>query len=219
MEASSSELSLVLKQNIDHANTILMCAKHQKRIVDDVLTLSKMEYTMLSVSPLPVQLPVLMQKWMKMLETQISSSDIQISVHAQPSLETVGMEWILCDELRIHQIWLNLVQNAIKFTKSEMKREIRVEYGAVLKDPESSFSNQIQWARDQRELKDLTLNPEWGFGQQLYLTFSVTDTGIGMTDKEIKRVFRRFEQASAKTSTKYGGSVCFLFQLAVCHQH
>ena len=154
-----------------------------------------------------------------MLETQISSSDIQISVHAQPSLKAIGMEWILCDELRIHQIWLNLVQNAIKFTKSEMKREIRVEYGAVLKDPEWSFSNQIQWARDQRELKDLTLNPEWGFGQQLYLTFSVTDTGIGMTDKEIKRVFRRFEQASAKTSTKYGGSVRFYLHLAVCHQY
>jgi signal transduction histidine kinase len=219
LEASSSELSLVLKQNIDYANTILMCAKHQKRIVDDVLTLSKMEYTMLSVSPLPIQLPVLIQKWMKMLETQISSSDIQISIQAQPSLKEIGVEWILCDELRIHQIWLNLVQNAIKFTKSEMKREIRVEYGAVLKDPELSFSNQIQWARDQRELKDLTLNPEWGLGQQLYLTFSVRDTGIGMTDKEIKRVFRRFEQASAKTSTKYGGSVCFYFHLNICHQH
>lgn len=219
LEASSSELSLVLKQNIDYANTILMCAKHQKRIVDDVLTLSKMEYTMLSVSPLPIQLPVLIQKWMKMLETQISSSDIQISVQAQPSLKEIGVEWILCDELRIHQIWLNLVQNAIKFTKSEMKREIRVEYGAVLKDPELSFSNQIQWARDQRELKDLTLNPEWGLGQQLYLKFSVTDTGIGMTDKEIKRVFRRFEQASAKTSTKYGGSVCFYVHLNICHQH
>jgi signal transduction histidine kinase len=211
VEASNSELSQVLKQNIDNANTILMCAKHQKRIVDDVLTLSKLEYTMLSVTPTPIQLPALVQKWMKMFESQLSSSDIRITVQELPFLKAHGIDWILCDELRIQQIFINLITNAIKFTKSEMKREIRVEYGAVLVDPKLSFSNEIRWARDQRELKDLTLTPEWGLGQQLYLTFAVTDTGIGMANEEIERLFGRFEQASAKTSIKYGGSVCLSF--------
>lgn len=54
----NADLKEALKTNIENANTILMCAKHQKRIVDDVLTLSKLEYTMLSVSPRPAQLSV-----------------------------------------------------------------------------------------------------------------------------------------------------------------
>jgi signal transduction histidine kinase len=188
-----------------------MCAKHQKRIVDDVLTLSKLEYTMLAVSPVPVQLPNLVQKWMKMWESQLSSSDIKINVHAHPLMKAHAIDWILCDELRMQQIFINLFTNAMKFTSTETKREINVEFGAVLKDPESSFSKEIKWARNQKELTDLTLDPDWGLGQQLYLTFAITDTGIGMTDAEIKRLFGRFEQASAKTSIQYGGSVRVLF--------
>ncbi|KAL2070388.1 hypothetical protein VTL71DRAFT_13414 [Oculimacula yallundae] len=81
-EPTKAELIEALTGNIDNAETILMCAKHQKRIVDDVLTLSKLEYTMLSVSPLPVQVPDLVDKWMKMFESQLLSHDITIHTKA-----------------------------------------------------------------------------------------------------------------------------------------
>ena len=38
------------------------------------------------------------------------------------------------------------------------------------------------------------------------ITFAVTDTGIGMTDEQIGRLFEAFSQAEASTRTKYGGT-------------
>ncbi|KAH0386410.1 putative histidine kinase HHK15p, partial [Aureobasidium melanogenum] len=50
------------------------------------------------------------------------------------------------------------------------------------------------------------MGEEWGDGKQIYLSFCVTDTGPGMTEEERARLFNRFQQASPKTSIKYGGT-------------
>tara|TARA_R110002060_G_scaffold76694_2_gene87309 strand:+ start:54 stop:1052 length:999 start_codon:yes stop_codon:yes gene_type:complete len=207
---TQSQLIDALNGNIDNAKTILMCAKHQKRIVDDVLTLSKLEYTMLSVSPLPVQVPELVDKWMKMFESQLLSADITIKTRAHASLDSLNDDWILCDESRVQQIFINLMTNAIKFTKAESRRQIEVQFGVTASNPRESFSKDIKWAPNHREVEDLTEHPEWGLGEPLYFTISVTDTGIGMTNEEIKKLFGRFKQANARTSIKYGGSVSTL---------
>ncbi|KUJ07023.1 uncharacterized protein LY89DRAFT_692095 [Mollisia scopiformis] len=208
---SKDDLIAALQGNIDNANTILMCAKHQKRIVDDVLTLSKLEYTMLSVSPRPVQLPNLVCKWMKMFDSQLLSNNIKASIIPNSSMLEHKVNWVLCDESRVQQIFINLMTNAIKFTKSETRREITVEFGAVPSDPRSAFSDKICWAQTHRDMEDLTRSAEWGLGQPIYFTLSVTDTGIGMSDDEIERLFGRFEQANARTTIKYGGSGLGLF--------
>lgn len=205
-DVPQSKLIEAFNSNIENAQTILMCAKHQKRIVDDVLTLSKLEYTMLSVSPLPVQVPVMISKWMKMFEAQLFSDGITIRTHARSTLETHLKDWILCDESRVQQIFINLMTNAIKFTKAENRREIVVEYGVTSSDPRNSFAKDIRWAPYLKDAEDLTDHPEWGTGQPLYFTVSVTDTGIGMTPDEIQRLFGRFKQANARTTIKYGGS-------------
>lgn len=64
---------------------------------------------------------------------------------------------------------------------------------------------------DEAENTDLTLDPEWGSGETVYLTCSVQDTGAGMKAEEIPRLFSRFQQANEKTSIKYGGTGLGLF--------
>ncbi len=45
----------LLDSNLDAAQTIVLCAQHQKRIIDDVLTLSKLNSALLQVTPISVQ--------------------------------------------------------------------------------------------------------------------------------------------------------------------
>ncbi|SZF05173.1 unnamed protein product [Blumeria hordei] len=208
---STTDYVEALRSNIENANTIIMCAKHQKRIVDDVLTLSKLKYTMLSISPRPAQLPNLTRQTVTMFQQELISHKITIETVADASLSEHEIDWVMCDKLRIQQILINLLTNAIKFTKMESKREIEVRFGACLSDPRSHFPNMYWAPQQQSEAADLTTDSEWGYGKSLYLTLMVRDSGVGMSISEIQKLFTRFEQANERTSIRYGGSGLGLF--------
>jgi len=59
----------------------------------------------------------------------------------------------------------------------------------------------IQWwpSKDSISQQDLTLGGDWGAGEQVYLYFTITDTGRGLSADETKVLFHRFSQASPKT--------------------
>ncbi|KAA8570726.1 hypothetical protein EYC84_000121 [Monilinia fructicola] len=210
-DLSHMDAAEILKSNIEAANTIFMCASHQKRIVDDVLTLSKLKYMMLSISPRPDHPANLLLQVVKMFESDLMSQEISVNTEAQPSWSANHIDWVIFDSSRVTQILINLLTNAIKFTKGERNRNITITYGATLVEPEKNFDSDIYWAPCDTKVEDLTLNPDWGTGEQVFLTCSVTDTGVGMRTEEIPRLFSRFEQASSKTSIKYGGSGLGLF--------
>lgn len=201
----------ILEDNVEAAKTILICAKHQKRIVDDVLTLSKMDFTLMSLSPTSVNPTDLAEGALKILEADLSGANIKLSMVPDRSLDELQISSVICDSLRVTQIIINLLSNAIKFTGRETKREITMRYGASLSNPRESLPRDIQWASAKRQFQDLTLEEEWGTGEPIYLTFQIKDTGPGMTADDLQRLFRRFEQASPRTSIKYGGSGLGLF--------
>src|SRR5665213_2389433 len=83
-------------------------------------------------------------------------------------------EVLVGDSARLHQIILNLLSNALKFTtKGKIKVSVRL------------------------------LNED---SEKVTIEFAVTDTGIGIPEKRIAKIFENFEQASSSTSRLYGGT-------------
>jgi signal transduction histidine kinase len=196
----------IIQENIEAAKTIIFCAQHQRKILDDVLVLSKMDFMLLSLSPSPVQQFNLVENAVSMLQASISEADIEMEIVAHESVINLGVDWVMCDPLRVTQILVNLLSNAIKFTREENHRCVTLTYGASIEEPKDAFREGFAWASTKHEHEDITLENQWGDGEQIYLSFCVTDTGPGMTEEERARLFNRFQQASPKTSIKYGGS-------------
>jgi signal transduction histidine kinase len=63
---------------LDAAQTISLCSQHQKRIVDDILTLSKLDSQLLLVTPVDTQPLHVVQRALKMHEGELQAADIQM---------------------------------------------------------------------------------------------------------------------------------------------
>lgn len=200
-----------LAENVDAAKIILNCAQHQKQIVDDVLTLSKMDFTMVSLSPSPVAPDDIVQGALRLVEADATASSVSLETISESSLTDLTATQVMCDPLRVTQVLVNLLSNAVKFTKRKARRVITITYGATLSSPTEAFPQHITWAPRRRSYEDATLAANAGKGEPLYLTFRVEDTGPGMTEEQMTRIFERFEQATPRTTIKYGGSGLGLF--------
>ncbi|KAK6613286.1 histidine kinase hhk13p [Botrytis cinerea] len=189
MEAPQ-EISELIESSIDAAQTIALCAQHQKRIVDDILTLSKLDSALLVVAPVSTQPISVARRAIKMFEGDMEKHDISIEFQIQDSYTDLNINWAKLDPSRLLQVLINLLTNAIKFTTGQPQRSIIVSIGIT------------GLAMDEAE---------WGPGENLYLKFAVQDTGRGLDEKEVSILFQRFSQASPRTHVQYGGSGLGLF--------
>lgn len=199
----------ILDENVESAKTILLCAAHQKRIIDDVLTLSKLDSMLLSITPVVVQPYKIVESVLRMFEAEFVANDIKVDSKRLDSYHDLGVDWVCLDPSRLTQIFINLITNAVKFTKLEAKREISIRVGASYSRPPTIAG--VQWFPTNKKYKDLTLGHEWGTGDFVFIHFLVKDTGGGLEQSEMNKLFSRFQQATEKTHVKYGGSGLGLF--------
>ncbi|KAL2349685.1 histidine kinase, partial [Cryomyces antarcticus] len=194
----------------DAVQTIILCAQHQKRIVDDVLTLSKLDSNLLVITPDQVKPIELVQKALKMYEAELDSTKVQARLSIDESYTELSIDTVPVDSSRLLQVLLNLLTNAIKFTQYQKQRVITIFLSASYTRP-SSGPGDVSYIPRRSNRPERSLTPEWGVGEDLYLQFAVQDTGSGITEEEMKVLFLRFSQASPKTYGKYGGSGLGLF--------
>ncbi|CAJ2500598.1 Uu.00g034510.m01.CDS01 [Anthostomella pinea] len=207
----SENLRLALEACLEAANTITLCASHQKRIVDDILTLSKLDSQLLLVTPVEVQPLAVVQRVLKMFEGELNTNGIEMKFQVKNRYLDMGIDWVKLDPSRLLQVLINLMTNAIKFTQACAQRSIIVTLDASKEISERTDSEILYFQSDRADKDDLTDHPDWGDGEKINLHFSVQDTGRGLDEHERKLLFQRFSQASPRTHVQYGGSGLGLF--------
>jgi signal transduction histidine kinase len=193
---------------IDNLRTIVSCSLHQKRIIDDVLTLSKLDSNLLLITPVLVQPSVVVSEAIKMFEVECSQMQINLAFEEDESLR--DFEWAMLDPSRMIQPLINLITNAIKFVKDRALRNITVTLGGSWTHTSIEDSS-ITFAKDTQPQHRICDKPEWGNGRKGFIWLRVDDTGCGMTDEEQAKLFSRFTQATPRTHVTYGGSGLGLF--------
>jgi signal transduction histidine kinase/CheY-like chemotaxis protein len=201
-ESRTLSVPLSLLRTTQHsARTIVYCIQHQRRVVDDVLTLSKLDSDLLTVSPCAVRPVKLVREALQIFDGQLRTADIKFKMQEDHSLRDLGIDWVELDPGRVLQVLMNLTTNAIKFTRTEHIRNITVTIAASRQIPAFSGIQYLPALERKRKHQVAPCDRE-----TIYLSLIVADTGRGITCEQMKVLFQRFSQATPKTYSQYGGS-------------
>ena len=163
----------------DYLEKIHHAGQHLLGIINDILDFSKIEAGKLELEVIDFSLPTLMHHLTSQLEAAAGARGLALEVALEPGLP----RQLRGDPLRLEQVLLNFMGNAIKFSERGV---VRVAVSAV----------------DREGGEDDAALEEGG----CTLRFEVTDQGIGMSQAEIGELFKSFHQADPSTTRKYGGT-------------
>jgi len=132
----------------------------------------------------------------------------------------------ICGGKSAHQGFLFKVAGALQkltlsSTQYQSARKVTLHLAASTSSP-GDGDHDTEYFAPRVARSTSVLDSEWGTGEELYLSLSVEDTGCGLNNEEMHRLFTRFTQASPKTHVRYGGSGLGLFickelcELRVC---
>ncbi len=157
-------------ERIEAFRTIRRNGTHLLALINDILDLSKIEAGKLNVERVAFSPANLLREVISIMQIRADGKNLPLALNYVGAIP----QTIECDPLRLRQILLNLVGNAIKFT----------ETGSV------QVSARLQQDDPQR--------PQ--------LEIAVADSGIGMSDEQLSKIFQPFTQADSSTTRRFGGT-------------
>jgi two-component system, sensor histidine kinase len=158
------------EEQYEIANIIRESGQSLLTIINDILDLSKIESGKMELESLNFALLPLVEGTVELLAEKSRAKGLAVTTFVAPEVPSV----VKGDSVRVRQVLLNLISNAIKFTEAG---EVRVE----------ATADGVVHGR-------------------VNVKFTVTDSGIGLSKTEIKRLFQPFTQADGSTTRKYGGT-------------
>jgi signal transduction histidine kinase/DNA-binding response OmpR family regulator len=152
-------------------------------VINDLLDLSKIEAGKFALDPIDFDLRAVLDDTLQALALRAHKKGLVLAC-AMPA----GVPAVLAgDPVRLRQVLVNLVGNAIKFTSSgEVVVAVR-----VIRHPSSVIRQD---------------SPAAGTSSRITLQFEVTDTGIGIPADKLRAIFEPFTQADGSTTRRFGGT-------------
>ncbi len=153
-------------------------------VINDILDFSKIEAGRLSLEKTNFSLHETLANVAEMFALSAHEKDLELIVHIDGATPAA----LVGDPMRLGQILINLVGNAIKFTE---EGEVVVHVAPMKETAPAASPTTVT------------------------LDFCVSDTGIGIPEDRISQLFQSFSQADASTTRKYGGTG---LGLAICRK-
>ena len=183
--------ALLLETNLNQeqrefVNTIRHSGEALLTIINDILDFSKIESGKMELERMPFELGICIEEAIEVFAVQAASKRLELAYYVDRDVPPT----VLGDVMRLRQVLVNLVNNAIKFTS---KGSISVEVRRAPGDP-----------------VELGVPPG-----RILLEFSVRDSGIGIPSDRVNRLFKVFSQVDSSTTRKYGGTG---LGLAICER-
>ncbi len=147
-------------------------SKHLLSLINDVLDMARIESGKLQIEDQIINIREASKPAMAIAYENAKARDITLTLHSGP----VGDEYIYGDPLKISQIALNIMSNAVKYTNPGGRVDVRVD-AVPCDDPE-----------------------------RLVCDLIVEDTGIGMSEEFLAKVFEPFERSANSTKTGIQGT-------------
>ncbi len=139
-------------------------------VINSILDFAKIEAGKMDLNFGPFDMNTLIRNTLKTFAEKANSQGVILNLDLDPATPTE----VVGDEAKLRQVFLNLVGNALKFTRhGVVSVEARVE-----------------------EIND----------DEVVMNFSVSDTGIGISQEKHSTIFEAFSQADSSTTREYGGT-------------
>ena len=151
---------------------IRQSSEYLMTLVNDVLDISRIESGKLESKPVLVDLRDMLNTVLSIARGYIENRDLNLCV----SREELKTPYVMADELRIREVLLNIISNAIKFTK---------DGGTISVVAENCPGNDAH---------------------HVIVRYRISDTGIGMSEEFLNRIFDEFSQENGGARTSYKGT-------------
>ena len=153
------------RQQFEYVN---QSAKSLLTVINDILDISKIENGEMSIEESPFETKTLLEDITNIYQSVAQNSGVVFKCHIDAELPKV----LVSDIVRIRQILINLLGNAIKFT------------------PENE-----------------TVTLDMGYDKKSGIfTCSVSDTGVGIAQQNLAKIFNIFEQEDSSTTRQFTGA-------------